>query len=361
MGRRTVLITGGGTGGHVYPGLALAEALTHAAPDVDVVWVGTRGRVEETAVPRAGLPIEFIDVGFLKGTKGAARAKALLGLPMAGFSALRLLRRYRPVAVIGVGGFASGPVGAAAAATGTPLFVLEQNSVPGLTNRMLARVADTVYASFEAARVAFASGVVKTLGNPIRASLINDASRRRPGHPLRVLVLGGSQGARVLNECVPRVLAEVVTSGTTLEVLHGAGAGNAEAVAAAYAELELVADVRPYIDDMAAAYSNVDFVISRAGATTIAELTAVGLPAMYVPFAAAADDHQTTNARVVVEAGGAVMVSEEELRDGDRAVRVLTPLLRHAEVLDRMAGAARAIGRPDASSRIARDILEQIA
>lgn len=358
--RRTILVTGGGTGGHVFPGLALAEALRREDASLDVVWVGTRGRVEETAVPAAGLPIEFVDVAFLKGRRGLVLVGAIARMPTAAWQAARLVARYRPVAVVGVGGFASGPVGAVAAALGRPTFVLEQNAVPGATNRLLARVADTVYASFESSRASFGSAIVKVLGNPVRRELLANAHRRRPGGRIEILVIGGSQGARVLNEAVPGLIAELRGVGVDVGVRHAAGKGNAGTVAAAYSSAGVTdARVDEFIDDMAAAYSDCDFVVGRAGATTIAELTAIGMPSLLVPFARAADDHQTKNALAVVEAGGAVMIPEHEL-DAGRGVRLLGPILGHPDVLDRMAAAARRIGRPDAADAIARDILEQI-
>lgn len=356
---RSILITGGGTGGHVFPGLALADEIKRLSPDTEITWVGTRGRVEERAVPAAGYPIEFVDVAFLKGRAGVDRVRAIAKLPGAAFDALRIVRKHRPAAIIGVGGFASGPIGALGAATGTPVFVLEQNARAGATNRALARVARSVYATFDESRADFGSAVVKVLGNPIRPDVLQ-ARRRAAKPPLSVLVLGGSQGARSLNQGAARVFAGLRDAGLTVRVVHAAGRGRDADVRAAYAELGVDAEVIPFIDDMAGAYSNTDFVITRAGATTLCELTALGLPALYVPFAAAADDHQTVNARSVVTAGGGVMVSDDEMSEGTKAVRLLLPLLKHPEVLDRMAVAARSIGRPSAGRDIANDILEQI-
>ncbi len=357
---RTVLITGGGTGGHVFPGLALADELTRQDPSIKIVWVGTRGRVEERAVPAAGYPIEFVDVAFLKGRGGFGKVKALAKLPGAGLQAASLIRRYRPAAIIGVGGFASGPIGALGGAMGVPVFVLEQNARPGATNRALAKVARAVYATFENGRDSFGSAPVKVLGNPIRASLLRNAKRRQNKGKLSVLVMGGSQGAASLNEGAPLLFKALAESGLELNVVHSAGRGRDEEVEAAYEAAGVEANVMPFIDDMASAYSNTDFVVSRAGATSLCELTAIGMPAMYVPFPAAADDHQTVNAQTVVEAGGGVMVTDEELLKGERAVRLLGPLLRHPEVLEKMARAAKAVGRPNAARDIAGDILEQL-
>jgi UDP-N-acetylglucosamine--N-acetylmuramyl-(pentapeptide) pyrophosphoryl-undecaprenol N-acetylglucosamine transferase len=357
---RTILITGGGTGGHVFPGLALAAELVRQDPSIQIVWVGTRGRVEERAVPAAGYPIEFVDVAFLKGRGGVGKLKAMAKLPGAGLQAASLIRRHRPAAIIGVGGFASGPIGALGGAMGIPVFVLEQNARPGATNRALSKVARAVYATFEHSRNSFGSAPVKVLGNPVRASLLTGARRRQPKGKLSVLVLGGSQGARSLNEGAPLLFKALAESGLALNIVHSAGHGREDEVVAAYGAAGVEAEVTPFIDDMATAYSNTDFVLTRAGATSLCELTAVGLPAMYVPFPHAADDHQTVNAQTVVEAGGGVMVSDEELLSGGRAVRLLGPLLRHPEVLEKMARAAKNVGRPNAAKDIAADILEQL-
>lgn len=357
---RTILITGGGTGGHVFPGLALADELVRQDPSVEIVWVGTRGRVEERAVPAAGYPIEFVDVAFLKGRGPMGKVKALAKLPGAGLQAATLIRRYRPSAIIGVGGFASGPIGALGGTMGIPVFVLEQNARPGATNRALAKVARAVYATFENGRDAFGTAPVKVLGNPVRASLLTGAPRRRPTGKLSVLVMGGSQGARALNEGAPRLFKALAASGLELNVVHSAGRGRADEVKAAYEAAGIVADVTPFIDDMAAAYAKADFVLTRAGATSLCELTALGIPALYVPFPQAADDHQTINAQTVVEAGGGVMVTDDELMSGERAVRLLGPLLRHPDVLEKMARAAKTVGRPNAAKDIAADILEQL-
>lgn len=358
---RTIVIAGGGTGGHVYPGLALAAELLAQDPSLTIRWIGSRGRIEERAVPRAGIAIEYLDVPFLKGRRGGALLKAVAGLPAAGVQAVAAVRRHRPAAVIGLGGFVSGPVGVAAKVMGVPLFLLEQNARPGITNRELARVATAVYASFDASLGFFAKEKALALGNPVRSDVIGAAERRTasPDGAVRVLVFGGSQGARSINENVPAILADVIRGGARLAIRHAAGAGNGDAVAGRYAGLGVEAAVTDYIDDMAGAYADTDFVVCRAGATTIAELTIIGLPALYVPFPFAADDHQTSNARAVVERGGGVMVSDAEL-SSDRPVRLLGELLRHPEVLARMGHAARSMGRPDSARDIASDILRRI-
>ncbi len=358
---RTILITGGGTGGHVYPGLALAGELEHAADDVRIVWVGTADRVEARAVPAAGYPIEFLEVRFLKGRRGLDFARSLATLPAAGIRALRTVRRHRPAAVIGVGGYVSGPVCAAAVALRTPMFLLEQNAAPGVTNRLLARWATAVYATFEDTADRFEREDVRVYGNPIRRDVLAAERATDRGSELRLLVLGGSQGARPLNDHVPAIAAAIARGGVSLQVRHSCGAAALDRTAARYQEFGIDATVEPFIDDMARAYAEADFVISRSGATTISELTAIGVPALFVPFAAAADDHQTANARSVVEADGAVMVTEEALADIEEVAGMLSSLLTEPSALARMGAAARELGRPDAGARIAADILEQVS
>jgi UDP-N-acetylglucosamine--N-acetylmuramyl-(pentapeptide) pyrophosphoryl-undecaprenol N-acetylglucosamine transferase len=355
---RTLLFAGGGTGGHVYPGLALAGEIESRGLGFRIRWVGSRGRVEERAVPRAGYPIDYLVVPHLKGRSAPALAGAVARLPLSGATALALVRRVAPVAVVGLGGFVSGPVGAAAAALGIPLFLLEQNAQPGLTNRLLGRAARRVYVSFAAAERHFPAGRSRLLGNPVRREIAAVRHVEADGDAVRVLVFGGSQGARSINENVPAILGTVARSGVAMHVTHVTG-GETDAVAQRYAVEGLEATVVGYIDDMAHAYAHTDFVVCRAGATTIAELTAVGLPALYVPFPYAADDHQAANARAVVEAGGGVLVSDAEMST-DRPRRLLMELLRHPQVLQRMGDSARALGRLDPAARIADDMLAEL-
>lgn len=356
--QRVYLLTGGGTGGHVYPGLALAAEVERLSPGARIVWVGTSDRLEARAVPRAGYAFETVDVHFLKGRRGWALVRALGSLPRAGAASLAVIRRHRPVAVVGLGGFVSGPVCAAAAALGVPVFLLEQNARPGVTNRAVSRLARRVYASFEASREHFPAERVRVMGNPVRRELVASARREgsRADGPPRLLVFGGSQGAASINEQVPRIVGAVVASGVEVEVRHATGAGRDADVRRAWDQVGVAAEVTPYIDDMGEAYRWCDLAVCRAGATTIAELTAVGRPAMYVPFPYAADDHQTANALAVVEAGGGVMVADDEM-SGERPARLLGPLLRHLDVLEKMGAAAGRLGRPDAASEVARDLM----
>lgn len=359
---RTIVFAGGGTGGHVFPGLALAAELRRAHPALAIAWVGTRGRMEERAVPAEGYPLHFIDVSFLKGRRGKALLKAVFGLPKAGIEAVSLLRRLSPMAVIGLGGFVSGPVCMAAALLGVPVFLLEQNARPGITNRWVARVAAHVYATFPESQAWFPASRLTVAGNPIRPALLAQAHRigASSARPMRVLVVGGSQGARVLNERLPALAQSLAAAGVSVEYRHAAGRGHADSTRSAWQSAGMVAQVDAFIDDMASAYAWADLLICRAGATTISELTALGIPALYVPFPQAADDHQTANARSVVDAGGGLMVSDADF-GGPACVTMLANLLLSPAALNTMSERARALGQPDAGTRISADILQRLA
>lgn len=351
-----VLISAGGTGGHVFPALAVAEQLRSLG--VPVVWLGTRRGLEARLVPAAGIPIEWLSVSGLRGT-GLRR---LLGAPLmllrALFQALAIVRRLRPRLVLGMGGFVSGPGGVAARCLGTPLVVHEQNAIAGMTNRWLAwlatRVLQAVPGTFPQARRA------ATVGNPVRpeiAALAAPAARLagRAGHG-RLLVLGGSQGARILNETVPAAVAQI-PPGERPEVWHQCGARWGEQTAAAYREAGVDARVEPFIDAMAQAYDWADLVLCRAGALTVAELAAAGVAALLVPFPHAVDDHQTANARFLVQAGAARLLPQSELTVS-ALTQQLVELFGDRCRLITMSAAARAEAKPDAAAAVARICLE---
>jgi len=356
MNAAPVLIAAGGTGGHVFPALAVAEVLDAAA--VPVVWLGTHAGLEARAVPAAGIDMEWLTVGGLRGKGWRTRLAAPLVLARACAQAFAVLRRRRPRALLGMGGFVSGPGGLMARLVGCPLVVHEQNAVAGLTNRVLARFAVRV---LEAVPGTFPARLgARHTGNPVRASIAALAPPEtrfaaRHGAP-RLLVLGGSQGARALNEHLPRALAQLPAD-CRPEVRHQCGVRHLEAARAAYAEAGVSAEVESFIDDMADAYGWADLVVSRAGAMSVAELAAAGVAALLIPFPHAVDDHQTRNAQWLVEAGAAVLVQEREL-DEARLVRELTALLGDRAALAERAHRARALARPDAAEAVARAVLE---
>jgi UDP-N-acetylglucosamine--N-acetylmuramyl-(pentapeptide) pyrophosphoryl-undecaprenol N-acetylglucosamine transferase len=306
------MIMAGGTGGHVFPALATARVLRRRG--FDVVWLGTERGIEARLVPAEGIPVEWLSVSGLRGKGIATLVAAPFRLFIAVTQALRAMRRHRPSVVLGAGGFASGPGGVAAWLTRRPLVVHEQNAVAGLTNRVLARLAVRVLEGFPGS---FGRGVhAERVGNPVRPEIaaVAPPERRlanREG-PLRLLVFGGSQGAARLNAVLPAALAQLPPE-LRPDVLHQTGTRGLDETIAAYRSRSIDADVRPFIDDMAGAYGWADLAVCRAGALTVAELAAAGVPAVLVPFPAAVDDHQTRNADQAVTAGGAVLLPESRL------------------------------------------------
>ena len=352
-----VLIMAGGTGGHVFPALAVARMLREQG--VEVTWLGTRRGLEARVVPAAGFPIEYIDVAGLRGKGARGWLLAPLRLIRATWQAMAACRRSRAGAVLGLGGFVTGPGGVAAWLLRRPLVIHEQNAVAGLTNRLLARLARRVLEAFPGS---FPPGVsAETVGNPVReeiAALPAPAERfaGRQG-PLRVLIVGGSLGAAALNETVPAALAQVI--GTwNLQVRHQAGRGKAAQAREAYARAGVEAAVSEFIDDMAEALGWADIVICRAGALTVSELAAAGLGAVLVPYPHAVDDHQTRNALYLTEAGAARLILQSEL-SAERLAGVLEELFAQGrEGLLKLAGTARSLARPEATRKVATACLE---
>jgi len=351
MSAAPVLIAAGGTGGHVFPALAVAEALQAAA--VPVVWLGTHAGLEARVVPAAGIEMEWLDVGGVRGKGWRTRLGAPAALARACWQALRVVRRRRPRALLGMGGFVAGPGGLVAPAVGCPLVIHEQNAVAGLTNRILARVARRVLEAMPGTFPARARA--RAVGNPVRAAITAlpapaERFAGRTGRP-RLLVLGGSQGARALNERLPRALARLSPDARP-EVRHQCGQRHVDTARAAYAEAGVDAEVEPFIDDMAAAYGWADLVVGRAGAMSVWELAGAGVGSLLVPFPHAVDDHQTANARWLEQAGAAVIVQEREL-DEARLARELEILLGDRAGLLERARRARALARPDAAATVA--------
>ena len=357
MTQRPILIMAGGTGGHVFPALAVARALQSHGEDI--VWLGTRQGIEARLVPEAGIDIEWIGVSGLRRKGGLALLAAPLQLSRALAQALGIVRRRRPSAVLGMGGFASGPGGLASWLLRKPLIIHEQNAAAGLTNRLLARLARVVLQAFPGAFNARIKA--ETVGNPVRpdiAALAEPAARyaTRNG-PLRLLVLGGSQGAVALNRTVPAALALLPQDERPL-VRHQCGAKTLDIARDAYAGSEVDVELLPFIDDMAAAYAWADLVVCRSGALTVAELCAVGLPAVFVPYPNAVDDHQTANAMPMTSVGAAEIIQESGLSARTLA-DCLKNWLRDRAELQRRAEKARVLAVPDALARITSICREQ--
>jgi UDP-N-acetylglucosamine--N-acetylmuramyl-(pentapeptide) pyrophosphoryl-undecaprenol N-acetylglucosamine transferase len=359
-----VIIAGGGTGGHIYPGVALAEEIRRRNPSAVVTFVGTSRGLEGTILPPLGHPLALVDASRLKGGSLWQKVAGLFRLPRAIWQSWRLLARLRPEVVIGVGGYASGPALLAAWLRRDRTAIQEQNAAPGLTNRWLGRLVRRVFVGFEGAVGRFPSTKVIFTGNPLRqaltARLATPAAAGSAG-ALRVLVFGGSQGARFLNERVPATLAALRASSPDLPLVitHQTGRADEETTRARYADLGLEATVTAFIHDMPAAYAAADLAICRAGALTLAELTAVGLPSLLVPFPHAADNHQEANARDLERAGAALVVTQSVWDDAAVAV-TLAALASDPSRRAAMRAAALGRGRLDAAARII-DALEELA
>ncbi len=366
-----VLIAGGGTGGHLYPGIALARELTRRDAHTAVTFVGTAAGVEARVVPREGFPLELIRVAGLKGKRGLERIKGFAILPLAALDAWRIVSRLRPDVVVGVGGFASGPVIMLAALRGYPTMLLEQNAVPGITNRLLARVVRSAALTFDEA-LRFFPGTGFVAGNPVRPeffrsdaplaswqSEIKEADDRYnpPLHAARVLIFGGSQGAHAINVAMVAAAPKLAAAGTRLAITHQTGERDVDLVRSAYRNAGLEARVEAFLFTMDREMTGADIVIARAGATTLSELAAAGRPAILVPLPTATDDHQRKNAEVVARAGGAEVIDERELT-GERLAERILALAADPTRQQQMAEAMQRFARPDAAARIADQVLE---
>ncbi|MCS6797742.1 MAG: undecaprenyldiphospho-muramoylpentapeptide beta-N-acetylglucosaminyltransferase [Myxococcota bacterium] len=357
-----VIVAGGGTGGHLYPGIAVVEELRRRLPGVEVTWVGTARGLEARVLPAMGERVEWLDVEPLVGRDLRGLVHGVGRLPGAIARARSLLRAHEAGLVIGLGGYAAGPVMMAAILSRVPCALLEQNATVGLTNRLVAPLVGRAYVSFaETARV-FPSSRVRVVGNPVRRAFVH-AARRVTADPegfearaRRLVVLGGSQGSRTLNRIVPEALARLRLAERGLTVLHQAGSAMRDEVAEAYRRLGIPADVVAYVDDVAALYATAAVVVARAGATTIAELCAVGRPAVYVPYPHAAGDHQLHNARALEAAGAALCLPETGL-DAARLAERLGALLDDPARRRAMAEAARRLGRPQAAADVVDDLV----
>jgi len=349
------MIAGGGTGGHLFPGIAVAEAARRRDPNGAILFVGSERGLETRVVPGAGFDFEALPAAPLRGRGARDRSRAIAGLVASVPRARALVRRFAPDAIVGLGGYASAPAVIAGRLTRTPIVLLEQNARPGLTTRLLARLAERVCVSFPESAACFAPGKAVVTGNPVRwsdgagaasASQTVPTAERRG---IALLIFGGSAGARTLNHAGPG-LAAALADVPGLSIVHQTGADAVSSVRGAYAAAGIAADVRPFIADMRAAYAAADVVICRAGATTIAELAALGKPAILVPYPYAADDHQRANADSLVRAGAATMVLDAEA-SGERLAAEVRRLLA-PDARTTMAARVRELARPDAARRV---------
>lgn len=346
-----ILIAGGGTGGHIIPALAIADEL-RAQHDAELLFVGTARGLESRLVPRAGFQLELIRVGQLNRVSLATRLRTLIDLPLGFLQCIRLLRRFRPHVVIGVGGYASGPVMAAAILLRIPALAFEPNAVPGLANRLIGKRVNAAAVNFEPALRYFRNAHIT--GIPVRAEFFRLAPRPS-GTGRHLLVFGGSQGARTLNAIMPKIVGSLLDEVPGLTILHQAGARHAESTLAAYRESGAATDrwrVEAFLDDMPRRFEAADLVLARSGASTVAELAASGKPAVLVPLPTAADDHQRKNAEVMAQAGAARVLLEPGLTPA-QLEGTLRDLLTAPEDLRQMGEKARSLAHPDAAERIA--------
>jgi len=359
-----LLIAGGGTGGHLFPGIAIAEEIVRRGGG-HVLFVGTSRGIETRAVPAAGYTLETLEVSGLKRVGLWGTLRGLLRLPLAMVRSFAILRRFRPDVVLGVGGYASGPMVLAAALLRHPTAIQEQNSVPGITNRVLGRVVATVFIAFPDAGRFFPASKLEPLGNPVRgkivAALAGAAPVPPPAETLRILVVGGSQGARAVSELVVTAAPLLAAGGTDFSIVHQTGPADLERMSERYRALGLHGrvTVKAFIEDMATAYAEADLVIARAGALTLAELAIAAKPAILVPLPTAADDHQSKNAARFAEAGAAVVLDQRKAGAEDLAA-ALRDVARDRDKRMAMSAAMRGLARPRAAQDIA-DSLEALA
>jgi UDP-N-acetylglucosamine--N-acetylmuramyl-(pentapeptide) pyrophosphoryl-undecaprenol N-acetylglucosamine transferase len=346
-----VMIAGGGTGGHVIPALAIAGALK-AAYDAEVCFVGTARGMETRLVPQAGYRLELIDVGQLNRVSLATKLKTLVALPRSIVHCVGLLRRWKPQVVVGVGGYASGPAMLAALLLRIPTLAFEPNAVPGMANRLIGKRVGAAAVNF-APTVAYFRNAEVT-GIPVRAEFFGLAPRSLDSPP-HLLVMGGSQGARALNQQMPVIARALLEAVPGLSILHQAGARHAETTQAGYEASGAPVGrwkVQPFLEDMPRQFAESDLILARSGASTVAELAASGKPALLVPFPQAADDHQRKNAEVLAEGGAAKMLLEKDMT-AERLLGDVTDLLRSRETLNAMSVKARGFAHPRAAARIA--------
>lgn len=357
----TYVIAGGGTGGHVFPAIAVADAIKSLEPSADIVFIGTERGLEHIAVPKAGYKLERIVISGLKGRSVGSQLRALWQLPKAVYQSITLLRRYKAKAVLGVGGYASGPALIAAAILRIPVGLCEPNSVPGLTNRILGRVSKRVFTAFKSTAIFFSAKKICLVGNAVRNRIIAGQIRQRAaGDPLHILVLGGSQGARALNQKLPACFLALREKGLELKILHQSGLADEQSTKELYKNMGLDAQVESFIDDMSAAYASADLIICRSGATTCSEVLASGPVAIFVPLPSAIYDHQMLNAKELEEEGASLVVAQDQITPAGIANLVIN-LLNDPNRIITMIGRARKLAKPNAAIEIAQSFINRFS
>jgi UDP-N-acetylglucosamine--N-acetylmuramyl-(pentapeptide) pyrophosphoryl-undecaprenol N-acetylglucosamine transferase len=344
-----IIVAAGGTGGHIFPGIAIANEFRRRDPEAEILFVGTARGLESKIVPREGFKLELIEVGQLKGIGMVEKLKSLAGLPSSFLAASRILKKFRPEVVVGVGGYSSGPTLLIAALKGIPTLVVEPNAMPGFTNRVLSWFVDAAALTFEEARRFFGPKGVVT-GNPVRGEFGN-LRRKKRSETLNVLIFGGSQGATAINKAAVEALPKLLERRDKLAITHQTGERDFDSIARAYKEAGFPdADVRPFIEDMAARFEGADVLICRSGATTCAEVAAAGKAAIFIPFPLATDDHQRKNAEAFERAGAGRLIPQPQL-NGERLAREIAQFIDEPSQIDRMEEASRKLGAPDSAPK----------
>ncbi len=362
MSQKHLVIAGGGTGGHLFPGVAVVEAALDLDPNLKVTFVGAQRGIEARVIPELGFDLKLLPIQPLRSGGVVGALKGASSLPWSGVKALQFISELRPDVVVAVGGYAAGPMTALAAMTGKKTALLEQNAVPGLTNRWLGKFVDRAYLSFESTSGYFGNVDCRVVGNPIRKAIrdrVASVHYEPPVGRLNVLVIGGSGGSRNLNMGLPKALLQLPEQlRDQVSVRHQTGRGRMEAAQQSYSGYAGKYELTEFIDDMAEAYGWCDLLICRAGMSTIAEVTALGIPAIYVPLPTA-DGHQVANALEIVEKGGGMMIPDDEISSA-RMARLLEGLIRNPTSLGQLSSQARLLGHPDAAIIVATELLDWI-
>jgi UDP-N-acetylglucosamine--N-acetylmuramyl-(pentapeptide) pyrophosphoryl-undecaprenol N-acetylglucosamine transferase len=348
-----IMIAGGGTGGHLFPALAVAEGFKIREPGNEVLFVGSRRGLETSILPKEGYVLRTIAVTSVKGKPFWGKLVSLMTVPRGLFQSWRLLHSFNPDMVLGMGGYASGPVVLTAWATGYPTAIHEQNTFPGLSNRILGRFVDRIFVSFADSIRHFPPAKTFVTGNPVRERIRSSSLRKeqKARTPFTLFIFGGSQGAHHLNQAVEEALTELREWKEKLTIIHQTGEKDFQRVQEAYRREEFQAEVHPFIHDMDRAYALADLVLCRAGATTLFELMSTGKPAILVPYPFAANDHQTLNAKTMQDAGAAILVADGDLT-GFHLSRILKELIQDPPRLKKMGEQAAALAKPDAAQKI---------
>ncbi len=345
-----IIIAGGGTGGHLFPAVALAETFRAQDPADDILFVGTKNALEISTLSEKEFDHMSIVVAGLRGRNLWQQVLSLAKIPKGFFQAIAIIWRFNPDIIVGVGGYASGPVALAARFMGKKVVIHEQNILPGFTNRILARIASRIFISFPDTLAIFKSSKTVITGNPVRREILLTKKTKKPNSRFKLLIVGGSQGAHAINRAITEAL-DYFQEPDQIDFVHQTGVNDLKWVADIYEHHGIDADVQPFFEDMASAYSCADLIVCRAGATTIAELTALGKPAIYIPFPFAVNNHQELNARYITNSSGGDLLLEKDL-SGDLLARKIDKYFSNPEALHDMSARTAALGRPEAADYI---------